>query len=305
MVGGRFYALGIGLACALLSGCASIKGAQDPLVAADLGNTVCPSADQIKDFKAETAADRPYYRDEVIAECIKAVNQHYYKYISDLRQENVSSNLTTDVLALGLSGGATLAKPATAKALSASSALVTGVGTSINKDIFYQQTLPAIVSAMDTRRASVLAEILDSEKNDPQATAYTLTNAGLDIDSYQNAGNIYVAISALTQTAAGEAQKAQTVVADKQVARDVAYTAVKLTTDTATRLKALIDDVKKLNPDTDRAKLDNIARALDVTVVPAASFEMERRDVVTAMTKGLEGGTNTIESLEATLRPKL
>ena len=300
MVGGRFYALGIGLACALLSGCASIKGAQDPLTAADRTGFVCPSQAEIKDFEGLVGTVRGAYRDQVIADCVMAINQHYNKYIADLRQESVSSNLTTDVLSLGLSGGATLAKPATAKALSASSAFVTGIGTSINKDVFYQQTLPAIVSAMDSRRASLLASILDSEKKDTQGNAYSLANAGLDIDAYQNAGNIYVAIAELTRSAQSEAQDAQSKVASKQIA---SYTAVVLDATTAAGLKTLTDAVRKLNPASDRLRLDAIATALQLDVDTTVDFEHERKTVLDSMTGAVEHDPSKLTSMTKVLKP--
>lgn len=209
----------IGTACLLmLSGCAAIAGMQEPVTPADFtkDQSSCPSHADLDNPRNTDPSSAGLYRDEVIAACIKAIDRHYAEFKASLHRESASANLATDIVSLGLSGGASVAGGGVARGLSAGSAFVSGTGKSINKDVFFDMTLPAIEASMDAGRSHVLKGIVDAQRSDSTGRKYTLARAGYDIDAYEAAGNLYVAISQLTKTASAAAEAAQADVAASQ-----------------------------------------------------------------------------------------
>jgi hypothetical protein len=104
-------------------------------------------------------------------------------------------------------GGAT-----TKAALGAASAGVIGANAAINKDLYYQKTIPALLTQMEAERLKALASILAGIK---QSDAdYPLMQAYIDLNAYRTAGSIPAAVAGITQNAGNakdEAQKAITI----------------------------------------------------------------------------------------------
>jgi len=287
----------LGAALFFISGCASISGMQDAVTATDLHKGVCPSQAELDVFNTKTGTARREYRDAVILDCIKAINKKYDAFKASLQNEAVNTNLITDVLSLGLTTGAALTKGQTAKELAAGGAFAIGTGTAINKDVFYQQALPAIESAMDAKRDTLLKGIVDSEGADPDATKYTLASAGIDLDAYESAGNLYAAISELTKTANVAAQAAKAELTASQTRYEVQV----LSPTVFTRLKKITDYVRALKEPVDRAKLDAIASKLNIR--PQGNFEQERVDIIDVVVKRINTGDQNaqIDALEKDL----
>ncbi len=295
---------GLAVACALLAtlpGCASIGGMQAPITASDLQAGICPSAAEIDTFNALAGTKRQEFRDKVILGCVKAIDLHYLAFKTSLHREGVGSSLATDILSLGLATGAAISRTKAASRLAAGSALTLGVGAAINKDVFFQQTLPAIEAAMDARRDKLLKAIIDAEKSDPAATRYTLASAGIDLSAYEAAGNIYAAIAELTSEAGKAAADAK---ADLTASQTAAYTAVEFSADIDTRLRALTDKLWLLKDPADRAKLDAVALKLGLKI---KSFEVQRVAILDEVVKraGTGDAKAQLDSLEADLRPLL
>ncbi|HTQ12982.1 MAG TPA: hypothetical protein VMH86_03830 [Rhizomicrobium sp.] len=291
------------VAALALSGCASIRGMQEPITASDVdaSKLVCPSVAEVDKFNGAwtQTIDRRNFRDQVIAACIKAIDRNYAQFKVKLQEDAVGANLATDLASLGLSGAAAITKGQTAKQFAQGSTVVIGIGTAINKDVFYEQALPAVESAMDANRATLLAGILNSEKNDPDATSYTLTSAALDLDAYQSAGNIYTAIAVLTKTASDASQQASQDVANAQMA---SY-AVTAPLDSATQagLVALNKSIKALKDPADRAKLDSIAGAVGAQHAAGMAFRAELGAVIYKTTQRVRTAANPAAEL-ATLQ---
>lgn len=241
-----------------LTACSSYGGMQEPLSSSDKYQSICPSQADISRFEAATPETRGTIRDDVLSECIDRVDQKYQQFKVQLQKEFVGTNLTIDLLSLGLASGATLASGSTAKNLSAGAATVIGAGTAINKDVFFQQTLPAIESSMDANRDKVHTLIIDAESRDSKAVSYTLSRARSDIEAYQDAGNIYTAISKLTAGANQDASDAKTALQNAKVD----YAAIIVQSDVAKRLQALSDYLNSLSDPGDASKLDAIVTAL-------------------------------------------
>ena len=303
-VGLRRKAAALILTLMTTTGCVSVTGVQKPIAASDLHVSVCPSAKDLKDFEKLIGPARRNFRDDTILDCIKAIDRKYVVFKSSLQTERVSTNLAADVLALGLTSGAALAKGGTATALAGAGGIVLGIGTAINKDVFYQQALPAVEASMDAKRDGILKAIIDAEKSDPGATSYTLASAGFDIDSYERAGNLYGAIAELTKAASVTADKAKDDVAQSQKLKSFAYTAVDLPANTAVRARKFTSYIRALQPK-DRAKLDAIAGALGLTPDPAEAFDAAQVDAINAVIEQASTGEPdaAIAAVEAKLTP--
>lgn len=267
------------LVAALLSGCTSFSGAQDPISAADLGHSVCPTDADVAKFESLPLAERAAFRDDVISGCIDAIDGKYGQFKVALQRDTVSLNVATDLLSLGLTTAASMTNGSGAKYLAAGGAAVIGAGAAINKDVYYQQTLPAIESAMDANRDQIHIRIVKSQAADPEAKTYTLSSARSDIFDYQAAGNLYVGISQLTSTSK---QTSDNVKDDLQQAK-IAYVSQVLDVSVATREKVLTDDVRKYEKDKNSAMLTKIAAALAVPANP--NLVTQRKLIIQAIDK--------------------
>jgi hypothetical protein len=176
-----------------------------------------------------------------------------------------------------LSGAAVLTKSKTAKQFSQGALAVAGIGAAVDKDVFYQQTLPAIESSMDAKRDLILKGIVDSEKGDPTATSYTLESAGIDLDAYESAGNIYAAISELITTANGSAQAAK---AELTASQNAPYCATLVTSDIHARLVNVTSQIKTV---TDQTKLGSMAKALNVPLDTSVDVQHQAGQIVAAV----------------------
>jgi hypothetical protein len=273
------------------AGCAAIDGMQKPLQSSDRNQSVCPQQSEIDTFNSTPVGPaKGQFRDKVVHDCVKAMNKHYDDFLLSLHQEAVYSNLIPEVLNLGLSGGAALTKPETAKEFTQAALAVAGVGTAINKDVFYQQTMPAIQASMDAKRYTLLQSIVSAEKTDPTGANYSLQNASFDLDGYEAAGNVYGAISELTKTATDSAAAAKSALDAAQIAAP--YQQCVPSADVQARLSRLTHYIKPKATDPglhdnagDRATLDKIADALQVQHAATDSFSVEQGRVVATITR--------------------
>ncbi|HEY2071080.1 MAG TPA: hypothetical protein VGG48_16100 [Rhizomicrobium sp.] len=305
---------GMAITASLLSGCAAITGMPDPVkvdpTTKDLSTVlVCPSSDQMTsyygfsaDSSGKAVAADVTKRNLVIAECIAAIDVNYRDFKRRLQADAVTANLTTDILSLTLSGGAALAKKETSKLLSEGATVVSGTGSAIDKDIFYEQTLPAIISIMEANRAAALKNIVDHESGDTTGKSYGLSEAVPDLNAYEAAGNIYKAISDLTKTANNTAQQAKDSLTDTQ---NAAYCAVVVSPTILPRLAAATAQVRKLQAPADQTKLNSIADAFSVSHPAGTAFEVERGAVITAIGQRVQGCAATQETAMSDVETKL
>ena len=197
-----------------VAGCASYRGAPDTIemttTDAHTGQTTavvvgdnCPSDQTVADFVSNTRAPagitKRSWRDMIIGDCIARADSKYSAFIVGLHKEGTATNLGFDLAAITLTGVGAVASKASANAVSAASTGVIGAGAAINKDLFYQKTIPAIIAQMDANRAEIYGSIKKSEQVD-EAT-YTLTDAQHDIRDYVEAGSIDAAVSKITTSA--------------------------------------------------------------------------------------------------------
>lgn len=269
------------------SACTAIQGSQDPVTADDLHKRVCPAADDLAKFDSLSGVARRNFRDAVVLDCMGAIDRKYAQFRQRLQADAVVSNLATDFASLGLTAASGLTSGGTAKALAATGTAVIGAGAAVNKDVFYQQALPAVEASMDAKRITLEAQIVSAEKADPDATSYTLEVAGNDLDNLQADGDIYAAIAELNKTAGASSQDAQKKLS---AAEREPYHVSALPADTYALEKKLTDFVWALQDPDDRKKLDDIANALGLKPPAGVAFDEEQVSVIDEIDKEVHTG---------------
>jgi hypothetical protein len=201
----RLVSAAIAAAALLLPGCTSFSGTPAPVITVAQAQALV--ADKLPDRVIANMAtmspdQRTIERNRVVASYLMAADAKYDQFRGDLAGNVKGGNVAFDVLTLGLTGLASRWTSA-AKDLAAGATVVGGTRASLNRELYFEQTLPTLLSLMDSSRLAVRANILKGLAQ-PE-TAYTIEDAFSDIWRYQAAASIDGAIQ---QAAAGAAQKA-------------------------------------------------------------------------------------------------
>ncbi|MCI0736629.1 MAG: hypothetical protein L0Y50_10225 [Beijerinckiaceae bacterium] len=201
-----------------VSGCASLTGYPvDPINSgADLAVLRgFNGPEQVALYFQTDPSQRQALRDQIVYARLAAYDIEFQNFQADLNREANLGNLAGDFAVLTLTGlGATTGGAATKAALAAAATGVTGARLAINKDIFFNQALPAVLAQMSASRNETRAEI---ERGLALGIVqYPLPAALLDVNKYREAGSIPIALNILTATANVNKAMAQ---ADEQAAR--------------------------------------------------------------------------------------
>ncbi len=152
------------------------------------------------------------YRDEVINGRIYVIDYYYNKFRQNMRSARPDTNIVTDIAVLGLDAADAINPARRAKEiLLAISGGLTGPDTSVDKEDFYEEALPALMSKMDSLRLERLVLIRQRMKYGTQGeNPYTLGAAMIDVNDYFQSGTISGALLGITKSsgvAANEAEK--------------------------------------------------------------------------------------------------
>ena len=187
----------------IAAACTSFQGRPSPIVgmkAMENMVTDYPQDQAVDIFYASDAArgglTQKQYRNKILSVYMGGINARYENFVIALSTQNKISNLGLETLALALSSGATLAGETTANALSAGSAFALGSNSKINQKLYYERTLPALVTAMNAARLDAEAKIV--RKMTLSAAEYPIEAAFSDLARYQSAASIDGAIGIIT-----------------------------------------------------------------------------------------------------------
>jgi hypothetical protein len=258
-------AAAIVLAAGSLPGCAPVLGfpnnpANDGATLASLQTYFDPSNEA--SYAALTnEAERRSLRDTIVINRLRAYEIEFNQFEKRLWGDSNVISAGGDLVALALAGfGATTGSAATKSALAAATAGVVGAQAAINKDLYYQRTLPALLSQMEANRDKIKLLILNG-LNQPDAT-YSLFRANLDLDALQRASGIPSAVGDITGQAAENRAVAQ------QNLDRAQFIATVVSAPVEARKEAINRYVRGLvisGTQDDLAKLDAIATALGVS----------------------------------------
>lgn len=147
------------------------------------------------------------YRNMIIGTYLMAADLRFNDFRRDLSRQSRGSSFGLDVGILGFAGGASIAAERTANILSAIASGLTGTRAALNRDIFFDRTLPALFAGMDSARTEMRTAIMVNLRR--SATDYPLPVALGDLASYENAGSLDSAIQRVTGDATRRADEAQ------------------------------------------------------------------------------------------------
>lgn len=190
--------------------CASFEGMPRPVtqpMAAEYlaGDKAIQDQIQANIEAGEMDAARAVRNDAVWAH-IRAADGQFTNFVTSLSKHMRGSNFGLDLGGVLLSSLGAVAT-GSANELSAAAAALTGARGSVNRELYFEKTMPAILSAMKTNRLQVKTEIARHLIND-DVLRYPLQQALADLKDYELAASIDLAIEQIT-TAAGEARDDQ------------------------------------------------------------------------------------------------
>jgi len=202
------YAIAV-VVLSLLMGCSSMRygGAPEPSFDLDrdleqLAEQFKP-ADSIKEFYKNPTKDS---RDDFITGRITMMNIRYIQFIRQVTADRQLLDSAADMLTLGLSiGGASFGTAATKTILAAVAAGIGGSKQIVDKNYYFDKTLPALVGQMNAERKNALIPILQGMKN--ELTEYPFGQAVTDLYNYYHAGTFAGAIQAIQADAATKEQE--------------------------------------------------------------------------------------------------
>jgi hypothetical protein len=158
--------------------------------------------------EAKSEAERRKIRDQIVGGRIEAVDKVFGELERTLFQSGVTMNIGADWAVLGLNAAASVVGGAGTKAaLAATSGGIVGAKGSVDKNLFYEKTMPVLLSEMRASRKAVLARIragLTLDTND-----YSLTAALSDVAEYFSTGSIPGAIAAVSANTGKTAKDAE------------------------------------------------------------------------------------------------
>ncbi|HEY1260535.1 MAG TPA: hypothetical protein VGF34_14905 [Stellaceae bacterium] len=152
--------------------------------------------------------NRQNYRDLVVMSRMRAYDLEFDSFERRLNGDSNVVALGGDVTLLVLGAlTATLGSATTKAALGAASTAVAGAQTAVNKDLYFQKTLPAMLDQMEANRAKAKLPIFQGlTLPDSQ---YPLVRAEIDLQILKQSGSIPSAISVITKMTSKDNQDAQ------------------------------------------------------------------------------------------------
>jgi hypothetical protein len=145
-------------------------------------------------------------RNKFIAGRLALINLQYLEFVRRSTSERQLIDSASDMLSLGVNlAGAAVDGAAAKTTLAAISAGISGSRTSIDKNYFYKETMPALIAAMNAERARALVPIITGMGLD--VAAYCPAQAVSDLYRYYFAGTFLGAIQAIQADAGAKEQK--------------------------------------------------------------------------------------------------
>lgn len=202
----RNFVAGMAMA-ALVAGCAPMDGMPKPVISTKdaLGVVQQYRLDSVYaathngDGSLKDVALRTDYRDRLVAAYLMAADARYFDFRRSLSSDMKTTNIGYDFTILSLTGTASVWQSAS-RYLSAAATGIAGGRAAVNRELYYEKTLPALVAAMEAQRLQVRSEILG--KLNQNEDHYPVEAALADLDRYQGAASLDGAIQQVTQYAA-------------------------------------------------------------------------------------------------------
>ncbi len=146
-------------------------------------------------------------RDEIVNGRLRAIDLQFGLWQRALVTDTMKLNTGGDIANLAVTTAATITSSIHAKTiLSAIATALTGAKAAVNKDVFYDKTVPVLLAQMGAMRKQALVKLRTGLSQ--ELTEYSLNQALTDVDDYYTAGTITAALAGITETAGKSAADA-------------------------------------------------------------------------------------------------
>jgi len=196
-----------------------------------------------RDDSARGGKTRRQYRDEVVNGRLTAIDIQFNLFQEQLYEQGIGAGILTDWLVLALGGATTVIGTAVTKAaLGAAITGVTGAKVAFDKHVYFNQTLPALLTKMQAQRKEVLVLIRAGLHRDD--AEYPLTQALGDLEHYFNVGTIPGVIVSIAESAGAQAKKADE---DLKIVLDIARDKSFLEKSNTARIEVIVNKIPSLS----------------------------------------------------------
>ena len=199
------------LLCFALGACSTIGGAPPRLTSIDVLSVEDPAYKKaLDDFYTQPTEDgQKKVRNQFVETRIAVIDHEYLKFRQSLYQGRVGAEVGTDLALLTFNGlGAVVSSTAAKTTYAAMSAALVGGKTSIDKNVYFERTVSALLSQMDTLRNNKKVSLFQG-LTQPLAN-YPLSYAKAETDEYYLAGTIARAIQGVNLDSAAASLKSET-----------------------------------------------------------------------------------------------
>ena len=140
-------------------------------------------------------------RDEIVNDQLEVIDFAFRTFTRQILETSGGVDIAGDILAGALSGASTVATATRAKSIfSGIATVITGGKTSIDKNLFIQQTAHVLIGRMDALREKAMVPIRAGQTQ--TADEYPLWQALRDINTYLAAGSFGAAVTDIEQNSA-------------------------------------------------------------------------------------------------------
>lgn len=187
-----------------LMGCASVGGfpkRPEIIPSKSPSQASRTEADVLREYEKSGSSQKKQFRNDAVFSRMLAIDRQYGLFKRALYKQTSKSKLSFDLLEVTVGTlGTVFTNATTSRVFSALSGGIASTAASVDKNLYYEQTLPALFSVMDAEREKVRVEILRGLGKEPQE--YSLVRALVDLERLLHVGSIPGAILAV-QRAAG------------------------------------------------------------------------------------------------------
>lgn len=206
----------------------------------------------VKDALKSDASVKSFYdaptverRNRFIASRLLITNIEYLKFIKAMSVEESQIHSASEILVLSLDVASTAFTPVKTKTiLSALSSITGGTRLSIDKNVFMEKSMSALVSAMNAQRKEVLTRLIKGSALD--LNGYSFEQALSDTNDYYLAGTFHGAFTAIQKDASVKEEKAEAVIQFEMKKRNPQF----LDAVVKARVESLLSQVDALSDET-------------------------------------------------------
>jgi hypothetical protein len=143
----------------------------------------------------KTADQRKYYRNELQNALFQVIHENTEQHLSEFKATENDANLLLGAATIGLSGGASVAAGATAKALAAATTGTAGARSLVNEQVFRNTFSESIIALIDKDQSDFLDILRQRQTN--SIFDYTVEAAIMDAKEYEIRGSTYHGLALL------------------------------------------------------------------------------------------------------------